>query len=227
MGKKYYKFELDMVKANILAFVLIIPYILSIFIFNDFFDDPFGTDNFLVFFILMIIYFAIHELCHGIGYSLFAKDKKNIKYGVVLEKGALYAMCQERISKKGIIISLALPLIVLTIIAIPIGIIIDESILVELALINLMGAAGDIMMLNLVRKLPSDVEYIDYNNDIGAYFLSKEDLSNIEGLGMKCTKSGVHKDKLIDKSYKKFNITKTSTIITIIIMIILILELVL
>ena len=227
MDKKYYKFELDMVKTNIVALLLLIPYITVGIIFKEFFGTLFGVDNFLVFFILMIIYFIIHELCHGLGYSLFAKDKKNIKYGIALEKGVIYAMCQENISKKGAIVSLIMPLLLLTIIAIPIGIILNFSILVELALINLMGAAGDILMLNLIRKLPSDAEYIDYNTDIGAFFLSEKDLTDIKSIAMKCTKSGIHKETLIDKSYKKLNVTKTSKIIIIIIVGVFLLDMVL
>lgn len=217
MKVKFYKFELDMVKTNIFALILIIPYIISCIIFDDFFDSPFGGEDFLFFFIAMVIYFILHEICHGIGYSIFAKDKSNIKFGIALEKGVLYAMCQERISKTGAIVSLILPFLILTVIAIPLGIIIDESILVELALINLMGASGDLLMLNLIRKLPKDAEYIDYNTDIGAYFLSQEDLSDKKSFAMKCTDSGVHQEKLIDKSFKRFNVTKVSKTIIILI----------
>lgn len=225
--EKYYKFELNMKYANIIAILFLFGYLAIIMIFDNFFKAPFGGANSLVFFIALISYFILHEICHGIGYSLYAKDKKNIKYGIVLEKGALYAMCQECLSKKGTIISLILPLLILTVIAIPIGIIFNFSWLVELGLINLAGASGDMMMLLLISKLPNDIKYIDYNNDIGAYFISKSDLSKIKTIGLKCTESGIHNENKIDKSFKRINITKISKIILIIMAIILVVSIVL
>lgn len=210
MKEKYYKFEVDMKYMNILAIVSYIPLAIIIVVFKDFFSKTFSSNLMYLYLIGIILYFLLHEVCHGIGYSIFAKDKKNIKYGVAIEKGALYALCQERLSKKAIIISLLFPIIFLTIIPIVIGIPLKLPTLILYALLNLIGAVADITMCILILKLPDDIEYIDYNSDIGAYFISKKNIENIKVKGFKCVSSGIHSKELIDKTIKRFTITKKS-----------------
>lgn len=208
MEEKYYKFELDVTKMNIIVLLAFIPFGVLMFIFSDFFSNTF--DNFYIVFSGLILVFVVHELCHGIGYSLFAKDKSKIKYGIALEKGVLYAMCQDVISKRGIIVSLLFPLIFLTLILGIVGILINNSVIVFLAIVNLLGAVGDIMMITLAIRLPKDTKYIDYNADIGAYFISKKDISNMKTIGFKCIESGPHTLDKVDNSIKRFTMTKGS-----------------
>lgn len=208
MEEKYYKFELDVTKMNVIVLLAFIPFGILMFIFSDFFSNTF--DNFYIVFSGLILVFLIHELFHGIGYSLFVKDKSKIKYGIALEKGVLYAMCQDVISKPGIIVSLLFPLIFLTLILGIIGILINNSVIVFLAIVNLLGAVGDIMMATLAIRLPKDTKYIDYNADIGAYFISTKDISNMKTIGFKCIESGKHALDKVDNSIKRFTITKGS-----------------
>lgn len=208
MEEKYYKFELDVTKMNIIVLLAFIPFGILMFIFSDFFGNTF--DNFYIVFSGLILVFIIHELCHGIGYSLFVKDKSKIKYGIALEKGVLYAMCQDVISKPGIIVSLLFPLIFLTLILGIVGILMNNSVIVFLAIVNLLGAVGDIMMITLAIRLPKDTKYIDYNADIGAYFISREDISNMKTIGFKCIESGPHSLDKVDNSIKRFTVTKGS-----------------
>lgn len=208
--KKYYKYELNMTIMNILSIVLvIIPIIvLRLFGYNIYYIENIG-----LFFLGLILYFMIHELLHGLGYMLFAKDKKNIKYGIALDKGVLFAACQESLNKKQILISLMLPLSVLTFIALPVGMFLNQNWLVFYAIMNFGGAIGDILMTYLIAHAPKDVQYIDYNTDIGAYLLSKEDMSNYKSFGFRLTESGDAKVKEVDKSIKKFYVSKFSIII--------------
>lgn len=222
MKKKYYKFELDIKKMNILIFIGFIPLGVVFGIFSNFFSNTF--DKLYISLTGLILVFFVHELIHGIGYSLFAKDKSKIKYGIALDKGVLYAMCQDTISKTGILVSLMLPTIILTFILLPIGIIIKDSILVFLALMNLYGAIGDIMMCTLAIRLPKDTEYIDYNADIGAYFISKEDISQMKTFGFKCIESGTHTLDKVDNTIPRFTVTKGSIIYLVIFGLIILLD---
>lgn len=207
--RKYYKYELKMSIMNILSIVLLIgPIILLSFFGFHFFDINSG-----LFLILMLAYLMIHELFHGIAYSLFVKDKKNIKYGIALEKGVFYAACQEKLNKKQILISLMFPLIFLSLIPFPFSLIFKSETLALLCIINFSGAIGDILMSILILRGPSDIEYLDYNTDIGAYLISKEDLKDYTSLGFKLTEYGDEKSKMIDKSIKRFSISKISCII--------------
>lgn len=222
--KKYYKYELNITLMNILSIVMfIIPFaIILIAGVKINFDISLGVSI-----VSIMLYLFMHEILHAIGYFLFTKDKRNIKIGIVLEKGVLYAMCQERINKFGILISLLLPLIFLSFIALPIGLIYNMSWLGLLSIINFAGAVGDIFMTILILFAPSDVEYIDYNNDIGAYLLSESDMSNYHSLGFFLTEEGLATEKEVDKTIKHLYISKTSSIIIVILAIICIIDIIL
>ena len=69
------------------------------------------------------------------------------------------------------------------------------------------------LMFILILKCPKDVGYIDYDNSVGAYLVSKQDLSKIESLGFKIGEIGEFKDKKVDTTVKKFYVSKTSIII--------------
>lgn len=215
--KKYYKYELKMMTMNILSVVLLIVPIAILVLCGYSLNIEY---NVVIEFLCLLAYFLIHELFHALGYSMFAKDKKNIKIGIVLEKGVFYAMCQEKITKKGILISLLMPLIFLSIIPFPISIYFHLDLLLILTIVNFSGAIGDILMTILIIRAPKDVEYLDYNNDIGAYLISSEDMSNYTSLGFKLTESGLADSKEIDKSIRIFYISKTSFIFLVIFIIV-------
>lgn len=220
--KKYYKYELNMIIANILSIVMfIVPIIILTILKFDFYSSNSG-----LFLLELILYFIIHELLHGLGFLIFAKNKKNIKFGITLEKGVLFAACQEKINKKAALISIALPLVVLTFITFPIGILFKLPNLVSLSILNFGGAIGDILMFILISRAPSDVLYIDYNTDIGCYLISENNLENYTSFGFKLTEYGNESDKRIDESIKRLYVSKTSAIILGVLIIISILEII-
>ncbi len=204
--KKYYKFELNMMVANVLALVLM----MGVFLLYVFYKKEIAIGFSGLYLLVMLFYFLLHEIFHGIGYSFFVKNRKSIKYGCILEKGVFYAMCQEKISKKGILVSLLFPLIFLTVIVGLIGLIINNDGLCILAIINLAGAAGDLLMFFFILKLPKEIKYIDYDNVIGCYFVSKEDLSKYTSFGIIYRESGADKKELINTSIPRIFISKKS-----------------
>lgn len=213
LAKKYYKYELNMLVMNTLSILLLIVPIIIILLCGYSLNIDF---NVFLEFVSLLAYFLIHELFHALGYSLFAKDKKNIKIGIVLEKGVFYAMCQEKINKRGILVSLLMPLVFLSIIPFPISLYFHLDLLLILSIVNFSGAIGDMLMTLLIMRAPKDVEYIDYNNDIGAYLVSSEDMSNHNSFGFRLTESGLEDSKEIDRSIKRFYISKKSYIFLVI-----------
>lgn len=208
--KKYYKFELDISFLNIVANVLyIIAFIGCYLIFKDFFQNL-KTLSITYFFLGIIGYLILHELCHGLGYTLFVKEKRNIKYGIVLEKGVFYAMCQEEISKMGILVSLLMPILVLTVFSSIFAIIFSIPVLMIYSILNFVGAIGDIVLLFLLIRLPKDVTYMDFDNMIGAYFISKNGLTNVRSIGIKCTEEGFLKDIKIEEEIPRLYISSSS-----------------
>ncbi len=208
--KKYYKYEMNMTIMNILAIVLIvIPFLLLNILGLKVYEI-----NFKGFFFLGLVgYFILHELLHGLGFFIYAKDKKNIKFGIALEKGVLYTVCQEKISKKQVLVSLLAPTFFLTILTFPLGLLLKFPVLIVYSLLNFSGAIGDILMSYLILKAPKDVEYIDYNSDIGCYLLSQKDLSNYKSFGFFQTETGKESQKQVDKTIKRIYISKISYII--------------
>ena len=208
--RKYYKYELNMSIMNILSVVLFVGF-LAIISINGY--DITENINYSFYIIGIIFYLIFHEVLHGLGYSFFAKDKKNIKFGIALEKGVLYAACQEPLNKKQILISLMLPTLLLSVIALPVGLIFNLNWLVIFSIINLGGSIADILMMILVIRAPKDVAYLDYNTDIGVYLISECDMSNLKSFGFILTDQGQENKKEIDKSIKRFYISKYSCII--------------
>lgn len=216
--EKYYKFELNMTLANIIALVEVIILLIINRIFNwiDFTDIPY-----VLVFALIIFYTIIHEIFHGISFSFNTKEKEMIKYGAYLEKGVCYAACQSEISKKGIIISLLFPTIILTIVPLPFAILYHLDVFMICILYNFIGAIGDLLMTYFIIKLPKDIKYIDYDITIGATFISNENLEPYSSKVMKLIESGDHKKSNIDKSVKKVYISKTSIIVLLTLLIII------
>jgi len=215
---KYYKFELNMLIANIVSLLLFIVGFCILILTYGYINNSVG-----LLLIEFVIYMIIHEIIHGLAFSLFCKNKGNVKYGAMLEKGVIYSMCQERISRKGALISLLAPTVVLTIIAFIIALIFRIDDLAILSIFNLSGAAGDLLMTYFLLRLPKDVQYIDYDNVIGFYLISKEDLSKYKSKIVKFVESGKDSDKLINKSIKPIDISKPSWVIFVIFIIICIL----
>lgn len=207
--EKYYKFSLNMKLANIIAGILSVLFIILLFVLVN--NEVLIYHGYFIM-SLYLMYMVLHELCHGLGYVLFVKDKSNIKFGAVLEKGVLYAMCQEKLTKKQIMISLLLPLLLLSVLVLPIAIIFKNADLFFLAGLNLIGSIGDIAMLKLISRMPSDIKYIDLDSEIGTYLLSKKDITKYQTKMLKYTESGKYSNSLIAKDIKKVHITKASLI---------------
>ena len=116
--KKAYTYKMKLVPANIVSIVIfillaIITYYLKI--------DFSIQGNLGLLFIILILYLCLHEFLHGIGYIIGGAKRKNISYGICLEKGILYCMSYQEISKKNILISLQMPFVVIGVITYIIG----------------------------------------------------------------------------------------------------------
>lgn len=208
--KKYYKYELNMMLANILSIVMmIVPILLLSFLGVNI---SWG-ESISLFLLLVILYFVLHELLHGLGFFFFAKDKKNIKFGITLENAVLFAAVQEKLGKVPILVSLLMPLVILSFVTFPIALLGNIPYLAILSIMNFAGAIGDILMFFLILRAPKDVLYIDYNTDIGCYLVSETDMSNYKSLGFKLVQEGNEAEKSVDTSIKRLYVSPSSAII--------------
>ena len=217
-NKNAYTYKFNLITGNILSIVIAaILVIFTIFIGKSFTID---SNNISIIVILMFLYLMFHEVCHGIGYIIGGAKSKNIKYGICLEKGILYAMCMQEISKKNILISLQMPFMLIGVITYIIGIIFNIELLTFLSIVNIMGASLDLAMFFYILRLPKDIIYSESGENDEFVLISEEDLSKKKSIFFKMVKKEEYKkEKFIFKDFKRFEISKISIIIFVILLI--------
>lgn len=220
---KSYTYKMKMLPANILAITI---FIILIIVCNITGISPFNSETYTLPVIgLIFIYFFLHELMHGLGYVLGGAKKENIKYGIALEKGIFYAMCNQEITKENILLSLQMPFTVLGVITLIIGLIFKLPILTLLSICNISGASMDLVMFFYILRM-KNVKYSESGNCDEFVLISKEDLEKKKSIFFKIVnvKKYNEKDFIFDKNVKKIKISKKSVIITIIFFIICLLS---
>ena len=202
---------LNILSLLLFAFMLILTLVLYYF---KVIHNPYYSTGLI--FILMIPYLVLHELLHSLAYVLHGAKFKNVTYGAHLEKGILCCLCKQNISKRNILTSLLYPFVIIGVITYIIGLIFDLPVLIALSIVNISGAAGDLVMFAAFAGL-KDFEYSEYDNPTAFGLYSEKDLSKKKLFGLNYI--GVE-DKLEIKDLKKVTISKTSIILFIIIILI-------
>lgn len=187
MKKKYYLFKFDFLLVNIISIILFIfMYLISYFLFDyNIFNSLFfeKTNWFLIFF-YYLLYTFLHEILHSIAYVLGGAKYKNITYGIMLEKGILYCLCKQNISKKNILVSTMFPLFFIGIVTYIIGIVYGFDILTLLSIFNISGCSGDIVMFMFILKL-KNIEFSEFDDPVCFGIYSNKDISKIKHFGLK------------------------------------------
>ena len=209
---KYYKYKMNLGIMNVLAVILFIPLFFLISTLN--LSSSINLDFIIIYFFWMFL----HEFLHGIGFVVGGANKKNISYGIKLEKGIMYCLCQEKINKKCIMISLIFPFIIIGILTFFIGLFINNSLLILLSAFNIVGCIGDLLMFFYFLRLP-DFNYIDTGECDGFVLISQNDL-NKKSIGFKIIETENIKKLEIKNNNKKITISKISTITILILLII-------
>lgn len=164
-------FSLVLAVITILSGMIFVPF--THFIFVDANSSMADVLRPLIVIPFIIIYVILHEAIHGIFFKVFGKGK--LRFGLTLMYA--YAGSEGFYNKKSYtIISLA-PVVILGII---IGIITMHSTdkwfwfiyLVQVA--NISGAAGDLYVTSLMRKLPEDILIHDDGVSMQMYSISAE-----------------------------------------------------
>lgn len=223
--QKYYTYQLDMVYLNVLAIIIFVVVWLFVFMFGEkeylFSDDSVG---YLI--IFMILWLMLHEVIHGIGFGIFKSvKKKNICFGMALEKGVFYCMCKQKISKKVILTSLLFPFTFIGVITLIIGMFIHSYYLVMLSILNISGAVGDLVMTVYFLRAPNDIVYLDLDDPTSFTVLSHSDLTNMNVKGVKLIESGIYNDKMEAHDKRRIVISRASCVILIIMIVIAIMML--
>ena len=220
--KKAYVYRMKLVPANIFAIII---FIIMLIITIGFFRVYFTSMEILITTLLMVVWFILHELLHGLGFLLGGVKRKNIKYGAAFEKGIVYTLALQEVNKKGILVSLQMPFMIIGVITYIIGIIFNLNILTLLSIINLIGAALDIVMFLYIMKI-KDITYSETGAPDEFVLISKEDLTKRKSLFLEIieTKDYNKSDYKFDIG-NRFEISKrslTAVVVFVLVMILLI-----
>lgn len=117
---------------------------------------------------------ALHELIHGVFWAIYAKKGwKSIKFGVIKEHLTPYCHCMEPLRVKQYIVGAVMPLIILGIIPGVISWFNGSWPLLLFGFLFTVSAIGDIMIINLIRKLDKEVYVQDHPSEAGYYVYKK------------------------------------------------------
>ncbi len=211
LTKRAYVFKMNLLPANIFSFAIFVILIA----FTYFLGIPlYPTDmNVALLFLLLILYLMLHELLHGLGYLIGGTKRENIIYGIALEKGILYAMANQELDKKNILISLQMPFVVIGVITYIIGAIISSPLLVTLSIVNLMGASMDLVMFFYILKLNKDTTYSESGEPDEFVLITTDNLEEKKSLFFRIKENKKYKESdYVFEKQKRLRVSKESII---------------
>lgn len=187
------KKTIDLVKANIYAILGIIPIAILYFVpFYFLWKEKFTLNNLkenlkemdftyssfsIVFIVFLTTIFGIilHELIHGLTWSIFAKKGfKSMKFGILLKMLTPYCHCKEPLKVKQYIIGAIMPSIILGIIPAILAIILGNILLLVFGTFFTIVAFGDFMIINLLKSENKNSYVLDHPSEAGC-FIFRED----------------------------------------------------
>lgn len=179
---------IDLTKANLFSLVILIPVILvfglpyyliwhnemDIATLKDFFHKN-GIGNVFYASLLMVLGIVIHELIHGITWSLFAKNGfKSMKFGVLWKMLTPYCHCKEPLKVKHYILGTIAPAVILGFIPAIVAIFLGHLGLLIFGMFFTFVATGDFMIINLLKKEKGDDFVQDHPSEAGCFIYRKE-----------------------------------------------------
>lgn len=136
------------VKANVLALVIMLPFIILMIVVAAVAGAKFDQgDLSLGYLIFAVILFVVHELIHGITWSIFCKKHwKSIEFGFIWQMLTPYCCCKEPLKKWQYLIGSFMPTIILGFIMGGLAIAIGNLSLFLVALFMILGGGGDFLV---------------------------------------------------------------------------------
>ena len=178
-GYTRHDLTIGMGKASWIAIFLLIPlfiagYGLYYLVHHKIEMTGFNGATFLIVFLLLTV---VHELIHGISWSIFTPNHfKDIAFGIMMPYLSPYCTCMAPLTKPRHIFGTVMPLILLGIIPTVIGIAagIPMALLMGLLMIDI--ATGDILIIRKIlayKTSAKDVVYMDHPTDAGGVIFER------------------------------------------------------
>jgi hypothetical protein len=188
LSKDYQKEKLtiNLYWANIFSFLILVPIALIVGLpyyllwiddidaFFSFWKDEISSIGLLRFFLVTIFGVIIHELIHGVTWARYTNNGfKSIKFGVLWKMLTPYCHCKEPLRVKHYVMGAIAPAIILGFIPSVVAIIIGNFGLLIFGLLFTVVAAGDFLIINLLRKENKDDFVEDHPSEAGCYIYRK------------------------------------------------------
>lgn len=171
-GYKKTNLTIGIVKANLFVLLLAIP-VVAIGVLLFVWRNPIGLlrptpQGSLWFVVLFVVLIVVHELLHGLTWSLFSEHHfKDIDFGFMKEYLTPYCTCAVPLSKSHYILGALMPCIVLGIIPAALGIFMGSHLWFWTGIIMILSAGGDLMIVWKVlrfKKQPESQEVLIYDH---------------------------------------------------------------
>lgn len=128
----------------------------------------------LLFFLSFIVGIVLHELIHGFVFGLFAKSGfKSIRFGFLREYLTPYCHCTEPLKVKHYFIGALLPALLLGLVPIVVSFFTGSLFWLIYGIIFFSAAAGDFMVVWILRKEEPDTLVQDHDSEPGCWVYRK------------------------------------------------------
>ena len=174
-GYRIHPLVISVVSANVGALATALP--LDVVLGAGFFLlHPFGSVSFqlvdlLFAFLAFVVLTVVHELVHGLTWSLFAKSGwKSVSFGVIWKDLTPYCTCNEALSRRAYIVGALMPTLVLGILPVLAAYATGSLFLLVVGLLMILGGGGDLtIVLKMLRFKPDggEVLYLDHPYECG------------------------------------------------------------
>lgn len=168
---------IDIYKASKLAFILFVVAGLLFGIPFYILRSPeftFLWQDILIFVLLLIGGIVLHELIHGLFFGLFAKHKfRSIRFGVLWEYLAPYCHCTEPLKLRHYVVGALMPAFILGLIPAVVSLFNGNLMSLILGVFFISAAAGDFMVVWILRKESPDNFVLDHPSEAGCYIYRK------------------------------------------------------
>ena len=183
-GYRRVDLTVSIVKANVFAIILLFPVMaLGMWLFwlkNGTLAGGLGVKSFgglLLFLVVMAVLVVVHELIHGLSWSLFTPHRfGDIEFGFMKQYLTPYCTCLTPLTKGQYIFGALMPLVLLGILPMAAGILMGSMPVLFMGIIMTVSAAGDIMIvwcLLTYRSQAETVVYMDHPTQAGGVIFEK------------------------------------------------------
>ena len=210
--RKYYKFEINTMFANVLCIIITLLAFIPIILIKGNFDFTIDYKSIGLISFAYLFWMFLHEALHGLGHILCGVKVKDLSYGASLEKGVLFCLVRREVNKKGILISLIFPFFFIGVLTYIVGVIINSPLLILLSILNIGGASMDLTMFIQFIKLGNDISYIEPGDGTSFYIVSNNNIDKLIGL-KKVEEGEYNKEMFVNYDKKVFDVSKTSVIL--------------